>query len=169
MKCPATAKFNTISASKFFAELNPGWNLGNTLDAIETEGSWNNPPVVESTFEDVKNAGFKSVRLPVTWTHHFTSQAPDYTVDPVWLQRVSDVVDMANKRGFYIIVNVHHDSWGWADLTQSGVDVKMIEDKLYKLWYQIGTKLACKGERVVSDCKGDIFKESNPLTNFPGL
>lgn len=34
--CPSTAKFNAISANTFFAGMNPGWNLGNTLDAIET-------------------------------------------------------------------------------------------------------------------------------------
>lgn len=34
--CPSTAKFSSITASKFFAALNPGWNLGNTLDAVET-------------------------------------------------------------------------------------------------------------------------------------
>lgn len=44
--------------------MSPGWNLGNTLDAIPNEGSWNNPPVVEKTFDDVKAAGFKSVRIP---------------------------------------------------------------------------------------------------------
>ncbi|KAF2131870.1 glycoside hydrolase family 5 protein [Dothidotthia symphoricarpi CBS 119687] len=166
--CPSTAKFNTISASKFYAGLNPGWNVGNTLDAIETEGSWNNPPVVDSTFNDVENAGFKSVRLPVTWAYHFKSQAPDYTVDPTWLQRVSDVVDMIDRRGLYTIVNVHHDSWSWADLTQSATNVTMVEDKLYKLWFQIGTKLACKGERVAFETINELpgtTAEHGAITN----
>ncbi|KAF4628131.1 hypothetical protein G7Y89_g10021 [Cudoniella acicularis] len=44
--------------------MNPGWNLGNTLDVIPTEGSWNNPPVDFSTFDVVKAACFKSIRLP---------------------------------------------------------------------------------------------------------
>jgi endoglucanase len=128
--------------------MNPGWNLGNTLDAIETEGSWNNPPVDPSTFDDVKAAGFKGVRLPVTWTYHFTSQSPDWTVDPVWLQRVSDVVDMITARGLYTIVNVHHDSWTWADITQPNANVTAIEERFYKLWYQIATSLACKPSTV---------------------
>ena len=34
--CPSTAKFNTITAAAHFAGMNPGWNLGNTLDAVET-------------------------------------------------------------------------------------------------------------------------------------
>lgn len=103
-----TGTFSAISASDFVSNLHPGWNLGNTLDAVPDEGSWNNVPVVASTFDTVKAAGFKSVRLPVTWAYHFTGSSPDWTVDPTWLQRVSDVVDMLVARGLYAIVDVHH-------------------------------------------------------------
>ncbi|KAJ6107107.1 Immunoglobulin E-set [Penicillium sp. IBT 18751x] len=140
--------FTPISAPDFVANLHPGWNLGNTLDATPDEGSWNNAPVVASTFEDVKAAGFKSVRIPVTYAYHFTGSSPDWTVDPDWLQRVSDVVDMVTSLGLYTIVNVHHDSWIWADVTQVGANLTMIEEKFYRLWYQIGTKLACKSSLV---------------------
>lgn len=44
----------------------------------------------------------------VTYSDHFTSAAPNYTVDAAWLQRVSDVVDMATARGLYVLTNVHH-------------------------------------------------------------
>jgi endoglucanase len=123
---------------------------------VETEGSWNNPPVIATTFDDAKKAGFKGIRLPVTWAYHFTSQSPDWTVDPVWLQRVSDVVDMITDRGLYVIVNVHHDSWTWADLTQASTNVSTVEERLGKLWYQIGTKLACKSEKVAFETINEI-------------
>jgi endoglucanase len=118
--------FTPITAKEFVANLHPGWNLGNTLDAIPDEGSWNNAPVEEATLDLIKESGFKSVRLPgirchrllnkkptnffcsVTWTHHFTSNASDWTVDPEWLQRVSDVLDFITARDLYAIVNVHH-------------------------------------------------------------
>jgi endoglucanase len=104
--------------------------------------------VVGATFDDIKSAGYKSVRLPVTWAYHFTSSSPDWTVNATWLQRVSDVVDMSTARGFYTIVNVHHDSWIWADITAANANITQIEERFYKLWYQIGTKLACKGSMV---------------------
>ncbi|KNG47492.1 glycoside hydrolase family 5 protein [Stemphylium lycopersici] len=154
--CPSSSKFSPISAGAYFAKLNPGWNVGNTLDAVEDEGDWNNPPVVSSTFDDVKRAGFKSVRVPVTWAYHFTSQSPDWTVDPAWLQRVSDVIDMVTTRGMYAIVNVHHDSWTWADLTQSSTNVTLVEERLSKLWKQIGTKLACKSDMVSFETINEI-------------
>ena len=36
----ALAAFTPLSAKDTFARMTPGWNLGNTLDAIPTEGSW---------------------------------------------------------------------------------------------------------------------------------
>ncbi|EMD65765.1 glycoside hydrolase family 5 protein [Bipolaris sorokiniana ND90Pr] len=156
--CPSTSKFTPLSAGTFFAKLNPGWNVGNTLDAVQNEGDWNNPPVVASTFDDVKRAGFKSVRIPVTWAYHFTSQGPNWTVDPAWLQRVEDVVDMVTQRGLYAIVNVHHDSWTWADLTSASTNVTALEERFSKLWLQIGTKLACKSELVAFE----------PINEIPG-
>lgn len=62
--CPG--EFEALSASEYVAAIGPGWNLGNTLDAFPDEGSWNNPPVLEKTFDDVKAVGFKSVRIPGT-------------------------------------------------------------------------------------------------------
>jgi endoglucanase len=79
VQCPGT--FKSISAVDFVKAINPGmrrtlmshflsdvttigWNLGNTLDAVPDEGSWNNPAVKESTFDDIKAAGFKGIRLP---------------------------------------------------------------------------------------------------------
>ncbi|KAI1767172.1 glycoside hydrolase family 5 protein [Hypoxylon sp. FL1150] len=140
--------FSPISAADFIAAINPGWNLGNTLDAVPDEGSWNNPPVVAATFEDVKAAGFKSVRIPVTYADHFTGSSPDWTIDPDWLQRVSDVVDMALDNNLYVVTNVHHDSWEWADVSASGANLTMIEEKIYRTWVQIGEKLGCKSSLV---------------------
>jgi len=84
----------------------------------------------------------------VTWHYHITGQSPTWTVDPKWLQRVSDVVDMTLKRGFYTIVNVHHDSWIWADITKPDANITMIEEKFYRLWLQIGQALGCKSEHL---------------------
>jgi endoglucanase len=114
--------------------------------------------VVGSTFDDIKKSGYKGVRLPITWAFHFTSQSPEWTVDAKWLQRVEDVVDMVLSRGFYAIVNVHHDSTNWADLTKSDTNVTMVEEKMYKLWYQIGTKLACKSSMLAME----------PINEIPG-
>ncbi|OQO03372.1 hypothetical protein B0A48_11630 [Cryoendolithus antarcticus] len=112
----------------------------NTLDGIPTEGSWG-PAANPADFDAVKAAGFKAVRIPVTWTDHF--EADGKTVNATWLQRVSDVVDYALTRNMYAIVNVHHDSWNEFDLTATS-DYTSFETLFYSLWLQIGAKLACK-------------------------
>jgi endoglucanase len=56
--------FSRVSAQTWVDGMNPGWNLGNTLDGIPDEGDRGNPRVVPSTFDDVKKAGFKGIRLP---------------------------------------------------------------------------------------------------------
>jgi endoglucanase len=61
-----SGNFTPITAEDFVAKIHPGWNLGNTLDAIPDEGSWNNAPVEAATLDLIKQSGFKSVRLPGT-------------------------------------------------------------------------------------------------------
>jgi endoglucanase len=140
--CPGSPQ--PLKAADFVAGINPGWNPGNTMDAMPTETSWGQPLLVNSTFTNVKAHGFRGIRLPVTYADHFTSDAPDYTIDPVWLQRVSDVVDMITSNGMYAMVNSHHDSWSWLDPTAAGANQTQMQAKFYAMWYQIGTKLACK-------------------------
>ena len=60
-----------LPAVKVARELGLGWNLGNQLDAhvneIADETSWGNGKVTQETLLKVKQAGFTSVRIPVTW------------------------------------------------------------------------------------------------------
>lgn len=92
--------------------MQPSWNLGNTLDAIPDETSWGNPPITKALLDTVKAQGFRSVRIPVTWSGHQSSTAP-YTIDPTFMNRVKQVVDWAIADGLYVDLNVHHDSWEW--------------------------------------------------------
>jgi endoglucanase len=107
----------------------------------------------------------------VTWADHFISDYPSYTIDPVWLQRVSDVVDMITSNGLYTFVNAHHDS-SWLDPTVPNANFTMMQEKFYALWYQVGSTLGCKSSLVgfealnepagssASDAKQYSFKRS---------
>ncbi|TID17047.1 putative extracellular protein [Venturia nashicola] len=172
VQCPGT--FKPISAANFVKAMTPGWNLGNTLDAVGGEGKWNNPPVVEKTFNDVKAAGFKGIRLPVTWTTKI-GPAPSYTVDPAWLTRVSTVIDQITARNMSVIVNVHHDSWEWFDFTKdmSESNINTITSKFSALWKQIGTKLACKNSMVafepINEPVGSTKQHADVLNKMNGV
>ncbi|PMD63069.1 glycoside hydrolase family 5 protein [Hyaloscypha bicolor E] len=153
-----TGSFTPISAAAAFAALDPGWNLGNTLDATPDEGSWNNARVQATTFSQIKAKGFKSIRIPdlqtydkniVTWAYHFVDSSPTWTVNATWMDRVETVVDQALALGVSVILNVHHDSWIWADVTASNANLTQIEEKFTRLWSQIGTRFACKSSKLI--------------------
>ncbi len=89
-----------------------GINLGNTLDATPTEGDWTGGVLAQAYyFDDYTNAGFKNVRIPVTWQYHITGGV----VDPAWMARVKTVVDWALSRGLIVILNAHHENWIYSD------------------------------------------------------
>jgi endoglucanase len=94
------------------AAMQPGWNVGNTMDAVPDETSWGNPRITRELLANIKAQGFNSIRLPVTWTDH-QGGAPNYTIDPAWMDRVEEVVNWALEEDLYVLLDTHHDSWQW--------------------------------------------------------
>ena len=112
---PAQAAPPPKSAAKVVAAMQPGWNLGNTFDAVGAdETAWGNPRVTKKLLSQVEKQGFKSVRIPVTLGQH-EGPAPDYTIDPVVLDRVEEVVDWALDEDLSVLLDLHHDSWMWTN------------------------------------------------------
>ncbi|WP_242642253.1 cellulase family glycosylhydrolase [Lentzea alba] len=108
---PASAEIRARSAMAQVAAMQPGWNLGNTLDSTGSdETSWGNPRITEALLDNVKAQGFKSIRLPVTWSAHLAANG---TIETAYLDRVKEVVRWALARNLYVMVNIHHDSWQW--------------------------------------------------------
>lgn len=104
-------------AMQFVEELKIGWNLGNTFDAVdnnsltnelEYEKAWNGSYTTEEMIDAVKEAGFNTVRIPVSWHNHLTDD--NYTISEAWMNRVNEVVDWCIDRDLYVILNIHHDS-----------------------------------------------------------
>lgn len=124
------------NAKDAVAQMQPSWNLGNTLDAIPNEDSWGNGQTTKATFDTIAAAGFRSVRIPVTWADHQSTTAP-YTVDPTYMARVKQIVDWALADGLYVVLNVHHDSWKWVEKITTDHDNVMA--RFNSTWSQIST------------------------------
>ncbi|HEX8405519.1 MAG TPA: glycoside hydrolase family 5 protein [Duganella sp.] len=112
--------------------MSPGWNLGNSLEAIGGETAWGNPPANQALFNAVKAAGFKSVRIPVSWSQYADA---NYNISASWMARVTQVVDAARAAGLYAIINVHWDG-GW--MQPSFAQQAAVNARLNKFWTQIG-------------------------------
>jgi endoglucanase len=124
-----------LTAMEHTAAMQPGWNLGNTLDSTGLdESSWGNPRITEELLDNVKAQGFKSVRIPVTWSKHL-GEGPDYTIEADYLARVKEVVRWALARDLYVMINIHHDSWQW--IWKMPTEHDRVLDQFNKMWTQL--------------------------------
>ena len=105
-------------AMALMREMKCGWNLGNTFDAFpngdysyyegtDMETSWVGAKTRRGLIEALHEAGFNTVRIPVSWHNHVDT---DGTVNREWMDRVKQVAGFALDLNMYVIVNVHHDN-----------------------------------------------------------
>lgn len=139
----ASGSFQNLNQSQFVSAMGAGWNLGNQLEAanngVPSETAWGNPTITENLIKAVKNAGFTSIRIPVSYMGHIGSDS-NYTVDAGWLNRVQQVVDMCVNNGLYAIINMHGDGYttldgGWLFCGSSNQTA--IKAKYKAVWKQI--------------------------------
>ena len=159
-------------AVKFCMSMGIGWNLGNQMDAhydgCSYEEGWGNKAATQQTFNALKKAGFRSVRIPVTWMGHI-GNAPTYTIEKGWMDRVAELVDMAHKAGLIVIINIHHDGFGasdtpskgyhWLDLPAAVKDEEVnqrTKQELTMVWLQIGKRFMNHGEWLVFETLNEI-------------
>jgi endoglucanase len=128
------------------AAMQPGTNIGNTLDAIPDETSWGNPQISEALLDHLRAQGFKSVRIPITWSNRH-GPAPSYTIDATFLNRVRQVVDWALARNFYVMINLHHDSWQWINTYPT--DRTNVLNRYRALWTQIANAFRNHSSRLL--------------------
>jgi endoglucanase len=151
-----------LSPQQFVAEMNAGWNLGNTLDAwndlagsdqkdyqesfetIDSETSWGNPKTSQAMIDAVKAKGFDFIRIPTTWHTHFIDD--QFTIDPEWMDRVQEIVNYAISIDLKVILNTHHEG---------SVIIPTIENENYDkqwitaVWTQIGTRFQNYGDQLI--------------------
>ncbi|WP_322904516.1 cellulase family glycosylhydrolase [Paenibacillus sp. SGZ-1009] len=128
----------TTNMQAYVDAMQPGWNLGNSLDAVGAdETAWGNPRVTESLIKQIAAQGYKSIRIPVTWDSHIGA-APNYTIDATYLNRVEEVVNWALNENLYVMINVHHDSWVWISKMEPQHDRTLA--RYNAVWTQIANR-----------------------------
>ncbi|MBG0562997.1 cellulase family glycosylhydrolase [Actinoplanes aureus] len=143
----APAREPVRTPAQAVAAMQPGWNLGNTFDSTGAdETSWGNPRVTPELLDGIRAQGFKSIRIPVTWGQH-QGPAPDYTIDPAYLERVKEVVGWALDDGFYVMLNIHHDSWQWINSMPSDHDTVLA--RYNAIWTQVAAAFRDASPRLV--------------------
>ena len=146
-------------------QLGLGWNLGNQFEShingVAGETAWGNPACTQATMDGVKAAGFTWVRIPVTWMGHI-GEAPAYTIEEAWINRVAEVVEYAHQAGLKAVINIHHDgadSKYWLNIIAARSNEEKaneIQQELVALWTQIATRFADAEDWLMFEVMNEI-------------
>ena len=154
----------TVSVADIAADMGAGWNLGNQLEAnsggTPNETAWSNPVVTQELISAVADAGFKSIRVPVSYLS-MIDDANGYAVDTAWLDRVEEVVQYCYAEGLYVIINVHGDGYnsidgGWL-LCNDTENQEYICEKYKALWTQIADRFKDYDEHLIFEAMNEEF------------
>ncbi len=150
----STSGMRDISGFDFVKDMGFGWNLGNTLDSkadwldgygtvSDYEMAWGNPVTTKAMIDMVKQAGFNTVRIPVTWDNHLDSS---YNIDSAWLDRVQTVVDYVIDNDMYAILNIHHED-DWVVTSYSSMNAS--KSAITKVWTQIANRFKNYDDKLI--------------------
>ncbi len=110
-----------------------GWNTGNCMEMPNGEYGWKQPVLQKELFAKIKELGFDTIRIPMSWNFHI-SASPEYTIKPERLKRVRQVVDQALEAGLIVVINSHHDN---KLFTPSPENAENCVNYIGNLWSQI--------------------------------
>ena len=158
--------FEDLNQSQIVEAMGPGWNLGNQLesvtDNVPEETNWGNPVITEKLIQSVKAAGFKSIRIPVSYFAKIDDDK-DYTIDSKWLDRVQEVVNYCIKNDLYAVINIHGDGYNTIDggwLLCNGKNQTEIKKKYKKVWKQIAERFKNYDEHLLFESMNEEFDGS---------
>lgn len=170
----ADNQFDNLSQYEMVEAMGAGWNLGNTLEAnsngTPNETVWGNPKASSALMKLIKDSGFNTIRIPVSYLSKIGS-APDYKIDAAWLSRVKEVVDMALAEDLYVITNIHGDGYhgvtgGWLLCdAQNQIEIKA---KFKAVWQQIATTFKDYDEHLIFESMNEVFDGTYEWQN-PGV
>ncbi len=165
-----------ISAKDIVSKMGRGINLGNTLSA-PIEGNWADP-VKKTYFEDVANAGFKTVRIPIRFDKYttalsevnytdangdYTGSVSDYAIDKFYLDRIEEVISWALEYKLYAIIDVHGDKWFWesfksnSEYYKTGNDLKAAIDRFLAIWTAISQRFSDYPEQLLFEIMNEPY------------
>ena len=112
----------------------------------------------------MKQGGFNSIRVPVTWWQHLDS---DDNIDESWMNRVQEVVDYVISEGMYCILNVHHDTGaGTTEWLKADIDkYDEYNARFVKIWQQIATRFADYDQHLLFEGYNEMLDKNNQWSN----
>jgi len=159
------------NAFQIVEDMGIGYNLANSFECFSYEIKTMTDPDQQLTlfgnevptkqiFTSIKKYGFKTVRIPITWMHFMDESG---TVNPVWMNRVKEVVNWVLKAKLYCIINVNYDG-ALGNWLSQGLSSK---DKFIYLWTQIANEFKNYNEYLAFQSMNQVlFKIGNDYDYF---
>ena len=66
--------------------------------------------ITEDHIKNIKDKGFKHVRLLIHWGEH-TGMCVPYTVEPEWFEKVDAVIDLCLKNQLIVVLSSSDEAW----------------------------------------------------------
>ena len=156
------ARMPESEALEFARAMKLGWNLGNTMDAfgsrpaneLDTEISWQPVRTTRELIKAVHEAGFETLRIPVSWHDHLTDD--HFTISEEWLDRVREIADYALDEDMYVIINIHHDNEESAHCLFPDSDhYEQSEEFITRIWEQVAECFKDCGDRLIFEAMNE--------------
>jgi endoglucanase len=161
---PDQTEMRNLSSIELAKEMVPGWNVGNSLEAIGGETAWGNPLISQTLIDSIKAAGFHAIRIPVAWSRF--SDASTFTIDSTWMARVEQVVNYVIQDSMYAIINEHWDG-GWLQPKYALQD--SLNNRLAVMWRQIAFHFRDYGDHLLFAGTNEVMVTGNygtPTTEY---
>lgn len=151
-----------LSATELAHFMAPGWNLGNTMEAcnsnylftnkagVGSETSWQGAKTTQQFISLLKEKGFNSVRIPCGWVAGHIVDKETMKIDEAWMNRVKEIIDYCLNANLYVVINDHWDG-GWLEYDgfTDKANVSEKKEQLRLLWTNIANALKDYDERVL--------------------
>ena len=163
-----------------------GINLGNTMEACDSrnripnrepsvyETMWGNPVTTQEMVTGMKNAGFKTLRVPVAWTNAMDFENGNFYIDEIYLDRVEEIVNYALNEDMFVIINNHWDHGWWSMFGHPSQSWRDFALEMFKsMWGQIAERFRDYDLRLIFEPAneewGNRFNDRTPFSPTGGV
>jgi endoglucanase len=174
-----------LTALELVRLMGNGINLGNTMEACNSseripnrdpsvyETMWGQPVTTQEMITGMKEAGFKTLRIPVAWTNAMDFENNDYKINKAYLDRVEEIVNYALNEDMYVIINDHWDHGWWSLFSHPEAAEREKAMKIFtEMWKQISERFKKYDVRLIFEPAneewGNRFNDKTPFNPTGG-
>jgi len=171
---------NDVTSLEMARLLGYGINLGNTMEACNSgnripnrdpsvyETMWGNPVTTQEMITGMRNAGFKTLRVPVAWTNAIDFEDDELIINPAYLDRVEEIVNYALNEDMYVIINNHWDHGWWSMFGHPEQETRDFALKIFTyMWTQVADRFMDYDLRLIFEPANEEWgNRFNDRTSF---